>query len=103
VPDVLGQDAAQVTLAEDEHPAAVADEVPEPVGVLAEVHQEVAGRLRGPGAVGVGRGAQYVDVAATGPALRTRACLTSLWHTEQSMSPSCFGHNGRCCSYHPTP
>ena len=47
-----------------ELPGAVADEEREPVGALAEGHEEVAGRLCGPGSVGVGRGAQHVDVAA---------------------------------------
>jgi hypothetical protein len=43
--------------------AAVAEEEPEPFDTVAEVHQEVAGLLRGPGPVEVGGGAEHVDVA----------------------------------------
>ena len=42
---------------------AVADEEPEPRGVLAEVHDEVAGLLGGPGPVGMRGHAQDVQVA----------------------------------------
>ena len=45
-----------------ELPSAVADEEPEPVGVLAEVHQQVAGLLSGPRPVGMGGHAQHVQV-----------------------------------------
>ena len=41
----------------------VADEEPEPGGALAEVHDEVAGLLGGPGPVGMSGHAQHVQVA----------------------------------------
>jgi len=44
-------------------PVAVADEEPEPSGVLAEVHQQVAGLLGSPGSVGMGGHAQHVQGA----------------------------------------
>jgi hypothetical protein len=43
-----------------ELPGAVADEEPESGGVVAEVHDEVAGLLGGPGSVGMPGHAEYV-------------------------------------------
>jgi len=46
-----------------ELPGPVADEEPEPGGMFAEVHDEVAGLLGGPGSVGVRGHAEDVQVA----------------------------------------
>ncbi len=67
----------------------VADEEPEAVGLAVEVHEQVAGLLGGPCPVGVGGGAEDVDVAvATSITKKTytrlRVTAQSTWKKSQA-------------------